>query len=91
LTHGGTGGDPSSLVLDSGEYLTGATLCEGSYGGHTRIFSASFVTNLGRTLSGGTPTADCVTRTAPAGWQIAGFHGRAGDEVDKIGFVYTRR
>ena len=91
LTHGGTGGSPSSLVLGSGEYLTGATLCEGVYSGHTRIFSASFVTNLGRTLSGGTTTSDCVTRTAPAGWQIAGFHGRSGDEVDKIGFIYTQR
>jgi hypothetical protein len=32
-----------------------------------------------------------VTRTAPSGWQIAGFHGRTGDEVDKIGFIYTQR
>jgi hypothetical protein len=32
-----------------------------------------------------------VTRTAPSGWQIAGFQGRAGDEVDKIGFIYTQR
>ncbi|GAB3892384.1 hypothetical protein GCM10029964_067090 [Kibdelosporangium lantanae] len=46
-------------------------------------------TNLGTTLTGGTTTSDCTTYTAPAGWQIAGFHGRAGDEVDKIGFVFT--
>ncbi len=91
LTHGGTGGGPSSLVLGKDEYLTGATLCQGSYGGHTRIFSARFVTNLGRSLSGGTPTSDCVTRTAPAGWQVAGFHGRAGDGIDKMGFIYTHR
>jgi hypothetical protein len=32
-----------------------------------------------------------VTRSAPSGWQIAGFHGRTGDEVDKIGFIYTQR
>jgi hypothetical protein len=32
-----------------------------------------------------------VTRTAPSGRQIAGFHGRSGDEVDKIGFIYTLR
>jgi hypothetical protein len=42
-------------------------------------------------VSGGTTTSDCVTRTAPAGWQIAGFHGRSGDGVDKIGFIYTQR
>ncbi|MFF3420629.1 jacalin-like lectin [Streptomyces sp. NPDC002698] len=91
LTHGGTGGTAASLTLGSGEYVTSAQLCKGVKDGHTRIFSAKFTTSLGRTLSGGTTTSDCVTRTAPSGWQIAGFHGRAGDEVDKIGFVYTQR
>jgi len=91
LAHGGTGGSASSLTLGSTEYVTTATLCEGSYSGHTRIFYAQFTTNLSRTLSGGATTSDCVTRTAPAGWQIAGFHGRSGDEVDKIGFIYTQR
>jgi hypothetical protein len=32
-----------------------------------------------------------VTRTAPTGRQIAGFTGGTGDEVDKIGFIYTQR
>ncbi|MCH5671010.1 jacalin-like lectin [Streptomyces gilvus] len=91
LAHGGTGGTASSLTLGSGEYVTTAYLCQGSYQDHTRIFYARFTTNLGRTLAGGTTTADCVTRTAPSGWQIAGFHGRSGDEVDKIGFIYTQR
>ncbi|MDX3134078.1 jacalin-like lectin [Streptomyces europaeiscabiei] len=91
LTHGGTGGTLSSLSLGSGEYVTSAQLCQGQKSGHTRIFSAKFTTNLGRSLSGGTTTSDCVTRTVPSGWQIAGFHGRAGDEIDKLGFVYTQR
>ncbi|WP_369250983.1 jacalin-like lectin [Streptomyces sp. R41] len=91
LAHGGTGGTASSLTLDSGEYVTSAQLCQGVKDSHTRIFYAKFGTNLGRTLAGGTTTSDCVTRTAPSGWQIAGFHGRAGDEVDKIGFIYTQR
>ncbi|MET9908336.1 jacalin-like lectin [Streptomyces sp. NPDC006476] len=91
LAHGGTGGTASSLTLGSGEYVTTAYLCQGSYNDHTRVFYAKFTTNLGRTLAGGTTTSDCVTRTAPSGWQIAGFHGRSGDEVDKIGFIYTQR
>ncbi|MEV7737065.1 jacalin-like lectin [Streptomyces sp. NPDC088921] len=91
LAHGGTGGTASSLTLGSGEYLTTANLCQAEKDGHTRIFYARFTTNLGRTLTGGTTTSDCVTRTAPTGWQIAGFHGRGGDEVDKIGFIYTQR
>ncbi|MDF3143224.1 MULTISPECIES: jacalin-like lectin [unclassified Streptomyces] len=91
LAHGGTGGTASSLTLGSGEYVTTAYLCQGQKDDHTRIFYAKFTTNLGRTLAGGTTTSDCVTRTAPSGWQIAGFHGRAGDEVDKVGFIYTQR
>ncbi|MCX5263126.1 jacalin-like lectin [Streptomyces sp. NBC_00199] len=91
LTHGGTGGTVSTLTLGSGEYVTSAQLCQGQKDGLTRVFSAKFTTNLGRTLSGGSTTSDCVTRTAPSGWQLAGFHGRAGDEIDKLGFIYTKR
>ncbi|MFJ8112410.1 jacalin-like lectin [Streptomyces sp. NPDC096132] len=91
LTHGGTGGTASSLTLGSGEYVTTAYLCEGKYNNTTRIFYTRFTTNLGHTLAAGTTTSDCVTRTAPTGWQIAGFHGRAGNELDKIGFIYTKR
>lgn len=91
LTHGGTGGTASSLTLGSGEYVTSAQLCQGDKDGHTRIFYAKFSTNLGRTLAGGSTTSDCVTRTAPSGWQLAGFHGRAADEIDKLGLIYTKR
>ncbi|MFI5819610.1 jacalin-like lectin, partial [Streptomyces rishiriensis] len=91
LAHGGSGGTASSLTLAADEHVTAARLCQGQKDGHTRIFYAEFTTDRGRTLAGGTATSDCVTRTAPSGWQLAGFHGRAADEVDKIGFVYTRR
>ncbi|MFI1510812.1 jacalin-like lectin, partial [Streptomyces sp. NPDC020597] len=91
LTHGGNGGTAASLTLGGDEYLTTAYLCQAQKDGHTRIFYTRFTTNLGRSLSGGTTTSDCVTRTAPTGWQIAGFHGRSGNEIDKLGFVYTRR
>ncbi|MFD5324924.1 jacalin-like lectin [Streptomyces sp. NPDC127092] len=91
LTHGGTGGTAASLTLGGEEYVTGAYLCRGQKDGHTRIFRTRFTTNLGRSLAGGTPTSDCVSHTAPPGWQITGFHGRSGDEIDKIGFIHTRR
>jgi hypothetical protein len=89
LTHGGTGGSYSSLSLGSTEYVNSAYLCQNKEGNHTRVFYAKFTTNLGRTLAGGSTTPNCTTRTAPAGWQIAGFTGRTADEVDKIGFIYT--
>ncbi|MFF3607928.1 jacalin-like lectin [Streptomyces sp. NPDC002463] len=91
LAHGGSGGTAAALTLGSGEYVTTAHLCRAQKDGRTRIFHARFTTNLGRTLAGGTPTPDCVAHTAPPGRQITGFHGRSGDEVDKIGFIYTQR
>ncbi|NGY59109.1 endonuclease [Lentzea sp. NEAU-D13] len=89
LTHGGTGGSFSSLTLGSTEYVSSAYLCQAKHNNHTRVFYAKFTTNLGRTLAGGRTTSTCTTRTAPAGWQITGFTGRSGSEVDKIGFIYT--
>jgi endonuclease/exonuclease/phosphatase family metal-dependent hydrolase len=91
LDHGGSGGTLATLTLAAGEYPVSLHLCRAERDGHTRIFYARFTTSTGRTLAGGTATGDCTTYTAPAGWQIAGFHGRSGAEVDKIGVVYTRR
>ncbi|MDI6101002.1 jacalin-like lectin [Actinoplanes sp. NEAU-A12] len=91
LAHGGAGGTAKSLTLGGNEYVTSAKLCRAQHNGHTRIFYARFTTNLGNSVAGGTTTPDCVTRTAPAGFQIAGFHGRSGSAVDKVGFIYSRR
>ncbi|CAL9290471.1 hypothetical protein SUDANB51_06453 [Streptomyces sp. enrichment culture] len=89
LTHGGTGGTATSLTLAPGEHLTSVKLTQGQKDGRTRIFSASFTTDKGRTLSAGTATSDTKTFTAPAGRHIVGFTGRAGDEIDKLGVVYA--
>jgi endonuclease/exonuclease/phosphatase family metal-dependent hydrolase len=88
-SHGGTGGTASSLTLAAGERLTSVTLNAGQKDGRTRIFYIRFVTSTGRTLTGGTATSDTVTYTAPAGWQISGFHGRSGTEVDQLGVIFT--
>ena len=88
-THGGSGGTQTSLALLPGEHLRQVTLSRGQRDGRTRVFSASFTTSQGRTLAAGEPTADTVTYTAPAGWRIAGFTGRAGDEIDRLGVIYT--
>ncbi|CCE12076.1 conserved exported hypothetical protein [Bradyrhizobium sp. STM 3843] len=89
FSHGGTGGTTQTLTLGNGEVLSSVNLCIDQYQGHTRVFSINFATSAGRHLSGGATTASCTTYTAPAGWQIAGFHGRSGDEVDKLGVVYA--
>lgn len=89
LSHGGTGGTATSLTLASGEHLTSVKLTQGQKDGRTRIFSAAFSTDKGRALSSGTATSDTKTFTAPSGWQIVGFTGRSGDEIDKLGVLYA--
>lgn len=91
LAHGGSGGSYASLTLHDNEYVTAAYLCRAKRNGHTRIFYVKFTTNEGRTLAGGSTTSDCTTVTAPDGWGLHGFHGRSGDEVDKLGLIFTRR
>ncbi|MER7572385.1 jacalin-like lectin [Streptomyces sp. NPDC126514] len=89
LAHGGTGGTAVSLTLGSGEHLTSVRLTRGQKDGRTRIFSAAFTTDRGRSLAAGTATSDARTFTAPPGWQIVGFTGRSGQEIDKLGVLYA--
>ncbi|GGK79364.1 jacalin-like lectin [Streptomyces flaveus] len=89
LTHGGTGGTAKSLTLAADEHLTSVKLSSAQKDGHTRIFSAAFTTDKSRTLASGSPTSSTVTYTAPSGWQIVGFAGRAGTEIDKLGVLYA--
>ncbi|MFF3331035.1 jacalin-like lectin [Streptomyces sp. NPDC002888] len=89
VPHGGTGGTATSLTLATGEHLTSLKLTQGQKDGRTRLFSATFATDKGRTLSTGTATSDTKTFAAPTGWQIVGFTGRAGDELDKLGVLYA--
>ncbi|MFF7649332.1 jacalin-like lectin [Streptomyces sp. NPDC007983] len=91
LSHGGSGGTPATLTLGPAEHLTSVTLTRGQKDGRTRLFSAAFTTDTGRTLATGTPTSDTATYTAPDGWQIVGFTGRAGEEIDKMGVIYAPR
>lgn len=89
FTHGGTGGTAASLTLASTEYWVTAKLCQGTYNSQTRNFYILATTSTGRTLSSGTSTSDCATFSAPSGWQIVGFLGQDGDEIDQLAFIYA--
>jgi hypothetical protein len=89
FSHGGNGGHEKSLLFTDNEYLTSLFACSGKKDGDTQIFHARFTTNLGRTLAGGVITPTCSTFNAPNGWQIVGFHGRSGDELNKVGVIYA--
>lgn len=89
FTHGGTGGSVSSMALASDERWVSATLCQGKYSGHTRLFYIEAVTTKSNKVSAGTKTSDCQEFAAPQGWQIVGFLGQSGDEIDQLAFVYS--
>jgi hypothetical protein len=89
MTHGGTGGKKDTLTLGANEYLKTATFCSAKHNSHTRIFYASLTSNKNNTISGGSKTDNCATYKAESGWSIVGFHGRSGDEVDKVGVIYA--
>lgn len=88
LTKGGTGGTAATLMLSSGEYFTSALLYHNTYNGSVRVFYVELTTNQGRKIAVGTKSGTAATLSAPAGQSIAGFFGRAGDNVDKLGVVY---
>lgn len=91
LSHGGTGGTATTFALSSTEYWTAVLVCQGQKDSRTRIFYILATTSAGRTLTSGTATSNCIDLTAPSGWQIAGFMGQVGDEVDQLAFVCAPR
>lgn len=90
FTYGGTGGTASTLALAKGEYITSLEAHWGKKDGRTRIFYLRAGTSTGRSVAAGSKTSESTVVTAPAGFQISGFHGRAGSEIDAIGAIYTK-
>ncbi|CCC13990.1 hypothetical protein SMACR_08157 [Sordaria macrospora] len=90
LVHGGRGGTESSLVLGEGEHWVKSELCQGKKGDKTRNFYIQATTSKGRTLEAGTRTSDCKVFVSEEGWQVVGFLGESGDEVDLLGFIYGK-
>ncbi|KAI9931405.1 hypothetical protein ASPWEDRAFT_169751 [Aspergillus wentii DTO 134E9] len=88
-THGGDGGTVQELSLADDEYWTHTTMCQGKHNDHTRIFSLSATTSKGKTVSAGTKTEDCKDFVAEDGWQVVGFYGQDGDEIDQLGLIYS--
>lgn len=87
--HGGTGGQVHELALGPDEYWTQAQLCRGRRKDRTRNFYLRATTSSNNTISAGTATDDCQDFAADQGWQIVGFYGQDGDEVDQLGFIYA--
>ncbi|KAG2844386.1 hypothetical protein PC129_g1217 [Phytophthora cactorum] len=87
--HGGNGGTDSTLALADGEYVTSMEAHWGQHNAHTRVFYLNFTTNLGHSVTGGKHTDEQGVVTAPDGYQLSGFFGRDGDEIDRLGAIWT--
>ncbi|CAE6455075.1 unnamed protein product [Rhizoctonia solani] len=91
FTHGGPGGNSYSLRMIPGDYVTSVKLCWGKKHRHTRIFYAQANTILGHSVHAGTKTEDCAILAAPGGYGVVGTYGRAGVEIDRLGFIYAQQ
>ena len=89
-THGGTGGSLEELVMEDNEYWTKAKLCRGKHNGTMRNFYLAATTSARKTVAVGEMTADCREFDVEDGWQIVGFYGEDGDEIDQLGFITAK-
>lgn len=88
LSNGGTGGTAKTLTLNDDEYITKAVVYKDTYNGANRIFYVELTTNKGQILYNGVKSGTALTLSAPEGTYIAGFFGRAEDNIDKLGVIY---
>ncbi|POM58926.1 Hypothetical protein PHPALM_36357 [Phytophthora palmivora] len=89
LYHGGNGGQMNTTALAEGEHIITMEAHWGKQKGHTRIKYIKFTTTKGNVIQGGRPTGSIGVDNADAGYQLGGFYGRSGDEVDKLGAIWT--
>ncbi|ETI30574.1 hypothetical protein F441_22216 [Phytophthora nicotianae CJ01A1] len=92
LYHGGKGGDSETLQLDQGEHIIGVQAHWGKYYRKTRLMYVEFTTDKKRTISGGTPAVDADRMgkdSALEGYQLGGFVGYSGNELDSMGAIWT--
>jgi alkaline phosphatase D len=89
LTHGGDGGSEQILELNPGEYLRRLTVSIGKRKGTTTVHYIKLTTSQGRAHEAGKKTASVLDYVAEPGRHIAGFRGRAGRELDKIGPIFA--
>ncbi|ETL49316.1 hypothetical protein F441_01247 [Phytophthora nicotianae CJ01A1] len=90
IYHGGHGGEKETWTFGAGEYITGIEAHWGEKGDHTRIKYIKFTTNKNNTMDAGNPTKDIGKDTAPEGYQLGGFAGTCGKELDSVVAIWTK-
>jgi hypothetical protein len=87
---GGSGGGLKSLRIGAGEYIESVNAWVDSYAGGQRLFAIQFITNKGNKLEGGSQTGTRSSLQVPQGYQVVGFFGRSGLEIDQLGVIASR-
>ncbi|KAE9337398.1 hypothetical protein PF008_g12559 [Phytophthora fragariae] len=90
LSHGGSSGTDHTLTLAEGEYVQSMEVHWARKGLSSRVFYLKLGTNKGNSVSAGTATENNSTVTAPEGFQLSGFFGRAEGELNQVGAIWTR-
>ncbi|EGZ21232.1 hypothetical protein PHYSODRAFT_490875 [Phytophthora sojae] len=87
--HRGDGGKAQTLTLNSGERFK-CVEAHCKYHGRTRVRFINVTTTTGRWVAGGTPAPDAAGKDcAPDGFQLGGWYGSSGVELDQVGAVWT--
>ncbi|WP_437967943.1 jacalin-like lectin [Sorangium sp. So ce260] len=93
LTHGGDGGSWKQLTGLIDDPIIEVRMCEVDHksGGttKTRVSSLHVRTRSGRTMMVGQETSACQVHGHGGAKRLAGFYGRAGDEVDALGTIWA--
>lgn len=87
LKHGGNGGGYKEIVLSANDKISKVEISLGKKDGHTRLFYIKFQTKNGRVIEGGNKTSNHHIITVKDNFNVVGFYGRSGSEVDKLGLV----
>ena len=87
--HGGHGGSwTNTLSLYNDDWITEVEICVDRHNGSDRVFYLRLRTFGGQEIAGGTYSpGGCYELKAPSG-KIMAFSGRAGSELDALGFYY---
>ncbi|KAL7692988.1 putative jacalin-like lectin domain-containing protein [Plasmopara halstedii] len=89
--HGGPEGTAVTLALEADEYICSMEIHWGRKNSNFRVFYLNFTTSANHSIASGTQTNKAETVMAPEGFKLSGFYGRADNEVDQLGIIWTRR
>ncbi|CAI5746681.1 unnamed protein product [Peronospora destructor] len=90
LSHGVFSGTDHLLFLKDEEYVNSMEIILEKKLWNSRILYLKFSTNRGNSIDAGTKTNESISITAPIGFQLSGFFGRSGSELNQLGLIWTR-